>query len=68
MRTMKALQEFEDHFASPEVQVPRRFIGEQDGRRCNQRAGQHNALLFASRQFTGAVRLPRVKTDFIQPR
>ena len=68
MRTMKAFQEFEDHFASPEVQVPRRFIGEQDRRRPNQRPGQHNPLLFASRQFTGAVSRPRVKTDFIQPR
>ena len=44
-----------EHVAQPEeqlmqfdgrsrIEVPRRFIGEQDGRRANQRAGQHGAL------------------------
>ena len=68
MRTMQAFQEFEDHLAGPEVQISRRFVGQQDGGLSDQRAGQYHALLLSSRKFTGAMRRPRPKPNFIQPR
>jgi hypothetical protein len=47
--TVKAFEEIENHLASPEVQVPRGLVGEQNGRFANQRAGKHHPLLFTSR-------------------
>ena len=47
MRTVQAFQEIEDHFAGPEVEVPGRLVGKQNGGFANQSSSQHNALLFA---------------------
>jgi hypothetical protein len=54
--TMQALEEFEDHFAGPKVEISGGLIGEQYGRTADQRAGEHDPLLFPSRQFAGTVR------------
>jgi hypothetical protein len=48
MGTVKTLEEFENHLAGPEVQVPGGFIGKQDGRLAHQCPGEDGALLFAT--------------------
>jgi hypothetical protein len=53
--TVQAFQQFEDHFAGPEIQIPRRFVREQDRWFSHQRTGQNNPLLLSPRQFTGAM-------------
>src|SRR5215469_15564222 len=45
MGSMQAFQQFENHFAGPEIEIARRFVGEQDGRLPDQRASQHDSLL-----------------------
>ncbi len=46
---MQTVQEFENHFAGPEIEVAGGFVGQQDGRVAHQGAGQHHPLLFPSR-------------------
>jgi hypothetical protein len=59
MRAMQIFQQLENHFASPEVQVAGRLIGKQNTGLSHKGAGQHDPLLFPTRQFTRAVRCPR---------
>ena len=49
MRPVEPFQQLEDHFAGPEIQVSGGFIGEQNGRFSDQRAGENHPLLFPSR-------------------
>ena len=49
MGPVKTFQELENHLASPEIQVPCGFVGQQDGGVADQGAGEHDPLLFPSR-------------------
>ncbi len=49
MRAVQILQQGNDHFARPEVQIPGRLVGEQNRRVTSQGSGNGNALLLASR-------------------
>ena len=49
VRTVKALEEFENHLAGPEIEVSGGFIGQQDAWVADQRPGENDPLLLASR-------------------
>src|ERR1017187_4208006 len=68
MRAVQLLQQLENHLAGPEVQVAGRLVGQQNAGFSNKRTGQHDALLFPARQFTRAVRCPRLQPHLMQPR
>ena len=46
---VQAFQEFEDHFAGPEIEVPCRLIGQKHARLPDQRPRQRNPLLLPAR-------------------
>ena len=49
MSAMQILQQGDDHFTRPEVQVPGRLVGEQNRRVTGQGSSNCNSLLLASR-------------------
>ena len=55
VRSVQAFQQVENHLAGPEIQIPGRFIGEQDGGSSDQSARQYHPLLLSARQFACAV-------------
>ena len=56
--------QFEDHFRRPPVQIARRLIGQEQLRLGDQRPGQRQPLLLASRKLAGAMRAARFKSHF----
>lgn len=68
VRPVETFETIEDHLAGPEVEIPRRFVRQQDSGTADQGSGQYYALLLSARQLAGAVRRPCRKTDFFQPR
>ena len=64
---MQPLQELENHFAGPEIQVAGGFVSEQNGRFSHQSAGKHHPLLFTAGKFSSAVGSTGLKSDLIQP-
>jgi hypothetical protein len=49
MRTVQVLQDGNDHFTRPEVQIPGRFVSEQNRGVTGQGSSEGNSLLLASR-------------------
>ena len=63
MLPVEIVQQIENFFAGPQIQIACGFIGEQHPWRSYQRPGQDHTLLFAARKFTGPVRRARAKSD-----
>jgi hypothetical protein len=55
MRAVQVLEQGDDHFSRPEVQVPGRLVGEQNRGVTGQGSSDGNALLLTPRQLSRAV-------------
>ncbi len=55
VRAVQILEQRNNHFAGPEIQIAGRLVGEQDARVAGQSTGQSDALLLSARQFSRAM-------------
>ena len=62
MRMMKFVEQVRDNVARSVVEIPGRFVGQQEAGTCGEGSGDHDALLLAAGQFAGAVVRPRAET------
>ena len=46
---MQILEQVHDHLAGPEIEIARGFVSQEDTGIADQRAGQHDSLLFPTR-------------------
>lgn len=67
MTTVKALDQFKDHIGSLAVQVPGRFIGQQQLWFGYQRPRERHPLLFAAGKLSCPVLRSIFQTNFFQP-
>jgi hypothetical protein len=65
---MQFVEKVHDHLAGPEIEAPGGLVGEQHLGVAHQRAGQHDPLLFASRELAGAMPRTISQSNFIEPR
>ena len=49
---MQILEQIHDHFAGPEIEVARGFVGQKDAGVAHQRARQYDSLLLSARKLT----------------
>ena len=52
---MQILEQIHDHFAGPEIEIASGFIGQENARVADQRAGQYDSLLLPARKLTRAM-------------
>ena len=67
MLAMQTRDQFKNHFRGASVEIAGRFIGEQELRLGDQRPGQRQALLLASRKFARTMMSARFQSYLAQP-